>query len=238
MQIVVVGFFDESYKHLNRSKIYCVFSETHVSAEMVQDGVYRCTTPSHVPGFVDFYLSFDGHTPISQVLSFEHRPLPSIQSTGGLNSLEDDNCKLKKTLNLVQIRLSHLLFSTTNSMSILSNKIQPKFLKEAKKYELLTSPLLEKDWNNMLKLRGDSEISDVEDLFELFLANKLQEWLLNKVAEGSKTTLDSRGQGVIHLCVFLDYTWAVRLFLLSGLSLDFRDAHGWTALHWAASLGR
>jgi len=238
MQVVVVGNFDESHKHLNRSKVYCVFGETHVSAETVQDGVYRCTAPSHIPGLVDFYLSFDGHTPISRVLSFEHRPLPSVQSNGGLNSFEEGDYKLKKTLNQVQIRLSHLLFSTTNTMSILSNKIQPKSLKEAKKYESLTSPLLEKDWMSMLRLRDDSEISD-EDLFELFLKNKLQEWLLSKVAEGSKTTpLDRQGQGVIHLCVILDYTWAVRLFSLSGLSLDFRDAHGWTALHWAASLGR
>ncbi|XP_073225086.1 calmodulin-binding transcription activator 5-like isoform X1 [Cicer arietinum] len=48
----------------------------------------------------------------------------------------------------------------------------------------------------------------------------------------------SKGQSVIHLCAILGYTWAVTLFSWSGLSLDFRDKFGWTALHWAAYYGR
>jgi calmodulin-binding transcription activator len=26
--------------------------------------------------------------------------------------------------------------------------------------------------------------------------------------------------------------------MIAGVNVNFRDAHGWTALHWAASLGR
>lgn len=36
----------------------------------------------------------------------------------------------------------------------------------------------------------------------------------------------------------LGYTRAVYLYSLSGLSLDYRDKFGWTALHWAAYYGR
>ncbi|KAL3626631.1 hypothetical protein CASFOL_030180 [Castilleja foliolosa] len=49
---------------------------------------------------------------------------------------------------------------------------------------------------------------------------------------------DEQGQGVIHLCAVLGYTWAVYPFLWSGLSLDYRDKDGWTSLHWTAYYGR
>ncbi|GAV70877.1 IQ domain-containing protein/CG-1 domain-containing protein/Ank_2 domain-containing protein [Cephalotus follicularis] len=76
-------------------------------------------------------------------------------------------------------------------------------------------------------------------LFELTLKNRLKEWLLERIVGGHKSTeYDDKGQGVIHLCAILGYTWAIRLFSLSGLSLDFRDKLGWTALHWAARYGR
>ncbi|KAG5573986.1 hypothetical protein H5410_063752 [Solanum commersonii] len=65
------------------------------------------------------------------------------------------------------------------------------------------------------------------------------EWLLERVIEGCKISEhDEEGQGVIHLCAILGYTWAVYLFSWSGLSLDYRDKYGWTALHWAAYYGR
>ncbi|RRT82262.1 hypothetical protein B296_00010176 [Ensete ventricosum] len=88
-------------------------------------------------------------------------------------------------------------------MSILSSRMPLKSLNEAKRFASLTSPLIEKDWINLLKLDstdGVSSASTGEDLLEVVLRNKFQEWLLLKVAEGCKTTgHDSQGQGVIHL---------------------------------------
>ncbi|KAJ6820592.1 calmodulin-binding transcription activator 6-like [Iris pallida] len=142
----------------------------------------------------------------------------------------------------VQRRLAHLLFSTTNTISILSNTRHLSTLRKAQKFADLTSPLMDKEWRNLLDISGNDDGSHVprsEDLFELLLKNKLQEWLLNRVVEGCTITArDFLGQGAIHLCAILDYAWAVHLFLSSGLSLDFRDAYGWTALHWAAYYGR
>lgn len=241
-QVMVVGHFCESKKHLMSSSIYCVVGEICVKAEMVQPGVYRCKVSPQPPGLVNLYLTMDGHTPVSQVLSFDYRCSPNIQLDGQIFPSEDDRNKLKWEDYQVQKRLAHLLFATSNNTSILSSRIPLKSLNEAKRFAMLTSSLIEKDWTNFLKLDSTNKFSSAstrENLLELVLRNKLQEWLLVKVAEGCETPgHDSQGYGVIHLCAILNYAWAVRLYSLSGLSLDFRDIHGWTALHWAAYCGR
>uniref|UniRef100_A0A7N0T1Y5 CG-1 domain-containing protein n=1 Tax=Kalanchoe fedtschenkoi TaxID=63787 RepID=A0A7N0T1Y5_KALFE len=78
-----------------------------------------------------------------------------------------------------------------------------------------------------------------EILFEQAIRNRLQDWLLERIIEEqSPSDYDEQGLGVLHLCAILNYTWAVYLYSKSGLSLDFRDKYGWTALHWAAYYGR
>lgn len=236
----MVGYFCESMKHLMSSNLYCAFGEKCVGAEVVQPGVYRCKAPPQPPSPVNLFLTIDGCTPISQVWNFNYRSLPDVSLDGPAFSSEDDSNNIK--LDQVQKRLAYLLFSTSITPTILSSRIHQKFFNDAKKFALLTSPSVEKDWMNLLEL-GDTDMSSSaptrDDFIHLLLRNKLQEWLLLKVAQGCKTTEhDSQGQGVIHLCAILNYTWAVRLFSLSGLSLDFRDIHGWTALHWAAYYGR
>ncbi|KAG6536567.1 hypothetical protein ZIOFF_001625 [Zingiber officinale] len=240
VRVIVVGNFCESMKHLMSSNIYCAFGDKCVAAEVVQPGVYRCKAPPQPPSPVNLFLTMDGCTPISQVLNFDYRSLPDVSSDCPAISSEDDSNNIK--LDQVQKRLAYLLFSTSIKPTILSGRIHQKFFNGANKFALLTSPSVEKDWMKFLEL-GDTDTSSSaptkDDFIHLLLKNKLQEWLLLKVAQGCKTTEhDSQGQGVIHLCAILNYTWTVRLFSLSGLSLDFRDIHGWTALHWAAYYGR
>ena len=50
--------------------------------------------------------------------------------------------------------------------------------------------------------------------------------------------LDERGQGIIHLAAALGYEWAISPVVATGMSPNFRDAHGRTALHWASFYGR
>lgn len=235
VQILVTGLFHEQYLHLVKSSLFCVCGDICVPAEPVQVGVYRCSVLPHSPGLVNLFMSFDGHRPISQVLNFEYRT-PVV--TGPVLSSEEKN---KWEEFQVQLRLACLLFSTSRSLNILSSKVSPNALKEAKKFASKTSNILN-GWESLMRSIEDNKppFPQVKDgLFELALKNRLREWLLERVVEGSKTKeYDVQGQGVIHLCAILGYTWAVLLFSWSGLSLDIRDKHGWTALHWAAYCGR
>ncbi|ESR32661.1 hypothetical protein CICLE_v10004273mg [Citrus x clementina] len=234
-KILVTGFFHKDCLHLSKSNMFCVCGEVRVPAEFVQAGVYRCFLPPHSPGLFLLYMSLDGHKPISQVLNFEYR---SPQLHAPVASSED---KSKWEEFQVQMRLAHLLFSSFKGLKILSSKVPPNSLKEAKKFAS-KSTCISNSWAYLFKSIGDKRTSLPEakdSFFELTLKSKLKEWLLERVVEGSKTTeYDVHGQGVIHLCAMLGYTWAILLFSWSGLSLDFRDKYGWTALHWAAYYGR
>ncbi|KAI5002809.1 hypothetical protein ZWY2020_027459 [Hordeum vulgare] len=50
--------------------------------------------------------------------------------------------------------------------------------------------------------------------------------------------LPKQYHGVIHTIAALGYDWALEPLLSSGVPINFRDANGWTALHWAARFGR
>ncbi|KAF5737041.1 calmodulin-binding transcription activator 5 isoform X1 [Tripterygium wilfordii] len=234
-KILVAGVFQEQYLHLVKSKLFCVCDGVSIHAEIVQIGVYCCFLPPHSPNLVDLYMSLDGQKPISQNVNFDYRApsLPDpIVSSGEKTELEEFQ---------VQMRLSYFLFSTSKSLNILNNKVSPNALKEAKKFSSKTSSIAN-SWAYMIKSIEDNKVSHLQAkdvLLEVTVKNKLKEWLLERVVEGSRMTeYDALGQGVIHLCAILGYTWAVYLFSLSGLSLDFRDKLGWTALHWAAYYGR
>ncbi|KAL9683910.1 hypothetical protein QQ045_021337 [Rhodiola kirilowii] len=234
-KILLTGFFHKEYAHLANSNIVCVCGEASISAEVIQVGVFRCIISPHKPGFVNIYLSLDGVKPISQVLTFEYRS--SVSPTTQLYS-EDRNKWIEFRM---QMRLTHLLFSKSKSIDILSSKLSENSVKEAKKFALKTIHITNR-WAYLMESVEDKKISFLDaqdDLLQLALRNRLREWLLENIIQGSKMAdLDPEGLGALHMCAMLNYTWAVYLYSKSGLSLDFRDKNGWTALHWAAYYGR
>ncbi|RZC04434.1 calmodulin-binding transcription activator 6-like isoform X2 [Glycine soja] len=234
-KVLVTGFFLKDYMHLSKSNLLCVCGDVSVPAEIVQVGVYRCWVSPHSPGFVNLYLSIDGHKPISQVVNFEYRT-PALHDPA-VSMEESDNWDEFRQ----QMRLAYLLFAKQLNLDVISSKVSPNRLKEARQFALKTS-FISNSWQYLIKSTEDNQIpfSQAKDaLFGITLKNRLKEWLLERIVLGCKTTeYDAHGQSVIHLCAILGYNWAVSLFSWSGLSLDFRDRFGWTALHWAAYCGR
>nr|XP_029146148.1 calmodulin-binding transcription activator 5 isoform X7 [Arachis hypogaea]XP_029146149.1 calmodulin-binding transcription activator 5 isoform X7 [Arachis hypogaea] len=233
-KILVTGFFHKD-ADLSKSNLLCVCGDVSVPVECVQVGVYRCWVPPHSPGFVNLYLSFDGHKPISQVVNFEYRT-PILHDPAAFMENNDNWDKFQ-----FEMRLSYLLFTKKNSLDVFSCTVSPKRLKEARNFAIRTS-FISNSWQCLMKSTQYNRIpysQAKEDLFGISLRSRLKEWILERIILGCKTTeYDAQGQSVIHLCAILDYTWAVSLFSWSGLSLDFRDKFGWTALHWAAYYGR
>ncbi|XP_073129164.1 calmodulin-binding transcription activator 6-like isoform X2 [Henckelia pumila] len=234
-KILVVGFFTDGQVSHTNSNLFLVCGDSIISARVIQDGVIRCMVSPQKPGVVGLYLTFDGHNPISQVCTFEFRaPLvPKYE----ISSADRPNWEEFQ----LQIRLAHLLFSSSKDLGVSSTKPSQNALKEAKAFAQKTSHV-SNGWMSLTKIVEDAKISFLQakdSLFELTLQNRLQEWLLEKVVAGCKISeRDKYGQGVIHLCAILGYTWAVYSFSCSSLSLDYRDKFGWTALHWAAYSGR
>lgn len=234
-KILVVGVFNEKYVHLMNSNLFCVCGDICVQVEFVQSGVFRCMIPPQNPGIVNLFLSSDGHKPISQVMEFEFRTPPTTNLTTPVNEKSDWQ---ELQFNM---RLAHLLFSTSKSLEVLSSKIPQKTLRDAIIFAQKTRQIVN-SWDYLVKTITEKGISFQRarnSLMELTLQNRLLEWLLERVLEGGKIPdRDDEGQGVIHLCAILDYNWAIYPYSWSGLSLDFRDKFGWTALHWAAHYGR
>ncbi|KAL3727788.1 hypothetical protein ACJRO7_032523 [Eucalyptus globulus] len=233
-KILITGIFHEGYLQHSKSNMSCICGDFSVPAELVQVGVYRCFVTPHTPGLVNLCLSFDGYKPISQVIQFEYRtpplhdPVPSNEDRSERERLE------------LQMRLAFLLFSSPKYLDIASSKVSTTAQKEAKKFVQKTSNI-SKDWAYLLSSVEDDKMSlphAKSTLFELLLKNRLKDWILERVIAGGKVTeYDMHGQGVIHLCAILEYSWAINMFALSPFSLDFRDRSGWTALHWAANCG-
>ncbi|KAI3459232.1 hypothetical protein Pfo_015895 [Paulownia fortunei] len=234
-KMLVVGFFNGGQPpHIDYS-LHLACGDSVVPVEVVQAGVFRCVISPQTPGLVNLYLSFDGHKPISQVLTFEFRAPVVTNRTITV----DDKSNWEEFQ--LQMRLAHLLFSSSKSLSMLSAKASQSALKEAKAFAQRTSHI-SNGWVYLTKMIENAKMpfpQAKDSLFELTLQNRLQEWLLEKVVAGCKISeRDEQGLGVIHLCAILGYTWAVLPFSCSGLSMDYRDKFGWTALHWAAYYGR
>jgi len=234
MQILVTGSFLNNSKVTERCKWSCMFGEVEVPAKILADGTLLCYSPQHKPGRVPFYITCSNRLACSEVREFEFRPTVTqymdAPSPHGATNKVYFQIRLDKLLSLGPDEYQATVSNPSLEMIELSKKIS----------SLMAS---NDEWSNLLKLAVDNEPStdDQQDQFaENLIKNKLHVWLLNKVSVGGKgpSVLDDEGQGVLHLAAALGYDWAVRPTLAAGVNINFRDVHGWTALHWAAFCGR
>eukprot|EP01018_Ginkgo_biloba_P027389 Gb_35291 [translate_table: standard] len=236
-KVIITGYFVEAHKNLMEAKWACVFGEVIVPAEVVQIGVFRCWAPPHASGSVNMYLTCGSQVPHSQILSFEYRhstgiPLDNDDSLSQMDEVGYEDF-------VFQIRLAHLLFSSSKGIVVVTSKKAQRDI-EKRVSQLFTNNKL--DWLLLPKLLTERKKSFREvksNLLQLILKNKLQEWILENMFDKRGATIrDRHGQGVIHLLAALGYEWAIHPFSTVGVAIDFRDASGWTALHWAAFFGR
>lgn len=200
-----------------------MFGELEVPAEVVADGVLRCYTPNHKPGRVHFYVTCSNRLACSEVREFEFQ-VDSNQDMDG-----DNNEILTRFVKLLSL-------GSQDSVPTVNN---PELMSQL-------SSLIHEDnneWDQMLKFTSEDDFSSEKaknQLFEKMLKEKLHAWLVYKVAEGGKgaSVLDEEGQGVLHFAGALGYDWAIVPTVAAGVSINFRDVNGWTALHWAAFCGR
>ncbi|KAK4478327.1 hypothetical protein RD792_017617 [Penstemon davidsonii] len=149
-KILVVGFFNEGQLPRAESNLFLACGDSILPVEVVQVGVFCCFLPPQTPGLVNLYLTFDGHKPISQVLNFEFRA-PVVSN--GTITLEN---KSNREDFQLQMRLAHLLFSSSKSLSIFSNKLNQNALKEAKAFAQKTSHIFD-GWVYLIKMIGDTK---------------------------------------------------------------------------------
>ncbi|XP_062006848.1 calmodulin-binding transcription activator 3-like [Rosa rugosa] len=233
IKVLITGKFLKS-QHAESCKWSCMFGEVEVPAEVIADGVLRCYTPIHKAGRVPFYVTCSNRLACSEVREFEYR-VAQIQDVDSKDYYSD--CS-NETLSM---RFGKLLSLSSTSPNCDSASTAENSELTAKITSMLKND--NDEWDKMLQLTSDEDFSleRVEDqLLQQLLKEKLHAWLLQKLAAGGKgpSVLDEGGQGVLHFGAALGYDWVLLPTITAGVSVNFRDVKGWTALHWAAFCGR
>lgn len=235
VQVLISGKFLRSQQEVENCNWSCMFGEVEVPAEIISNGVLRCHTPLHKAGRVPFYVTCSNRIACSEVREFNfqvnHIQDVSMTNENRGNVFEILNKRFGELLSLGSAFPQHLESMRESEKFQLGRKISSLLREESDKWDILLKLSFEKD----------SSPEDIhEQLLQKLLKEKLLEWLLQKITEDGKgpSILDEGGQGVLHLAAALGYDWALQPTIVSGVNINFRDIHGWTALHWAAFCGR
>ncbi|XP_011653672.1 calmodulin-binding transcription activator 3 isoform X2 [Cucumis sativus] len=232
-KVLIVGSFLGSNKLPVETQWGCMFGEVEVPAEVLTNNVLRCRTPPlHAPGRIPFYVTCCNRLACSEVREFEYLEKPSTLSLPNA-----PKCAPEDEL-WFQMRLIRLLNlgSEENLSNCSTNKCE--------KCQIIG--LINSSRSDVAKwsmpegsLKSDG-MNHRDYMIQSLLEDKLCKWLACKVHDGTMGThvLDDEGLGIIHLAAALGYARAIGLIIASGLSPNFRDSNGRTALHWASYFGR
>lgn len=228
-KVIIVGSFlcDPS-----ESVWKCMFGEIEVAVEILQEGVIRCEAPPHHPGKVNLCVTCSNRESCSEVREFEYRVKTS--SSSQYNTCHTEAPKRTEEL-LLLVRFVQMLLSDPPSVIGYSTDsgIHMSKLKDN-----------DESWNQVIEalLVGNGTTSGTIDwLLQELLKDKLQRWLSYRPKEACNQlgcSLSKKEQGIIHMVAGLGFVWALNPVLSHGVSINFRDINGCTALHWAARFGR
>ncbi|KAL2343802.1 hypothetical protein Fmac_005087 [Flemingia macrophylla] len=233
IEVLIVGTFLKSHPEGATCNWSCMFGELEVPAVVLGSGILCCQAPPHKVGRVPFYVTCSNRFACSEVREFEYREGfdRNLDFADFFNSSTEIvlHLQLVGLLSLNSVHTSNQVFEGDMEKRNLIFKLIS--LKEEEEYSQKEEATVEKDISKH-KLK--------EDMFHKQVKEKLYSWLLHKVTETGKgpLVLGEEGQGVLHLVAALGYDWAIKPIITAGVSINFRDANGWTALHWAAFCGR
>lgn len=231
-KVSVTGTFLVNKEHVESRKWSCMFGDIEVPAEVLTDGTLRCYAPANQSGRVPFYVTCSNRVACSEVREFEYR---------------DSNAQYMETSRSQAIGVNemHLHIRLEKLLTLGPDDHHMHALSSAnEKYDLtnaINSLMLDGKWSEPKPSSVKEVASTARDQsLRKLVKEKLHRWLLCRINDDGKGpgVLCKEGQGVIHLVAALGYDWAIKPILVAGVNVNFRDAHGWTALHWAASLGR
>ncbi|XP_042020057.1 calmodulin-binding transcription activator 4-like isoform X1 [Salvia splendens] len=216
-KIIIIGsFFCDS----SECEWACMIGDTEVPVQIIQEGVLCCYAPAHLPGEVSICITSGNREACSEVREFEYRAKSDVPAPSNLTGTE----AYKNPDELVSlVRFIQMLLSDAQQASESRND--------------------EDSWSQVIDalLVGASTSSSTLDwLLQELLKEKLQLWLSSKLQNNEEKgcSLSKKEQGIIHMVAILGFEWALQPILNSGVSVNFRDNNGWTALHWAARYGR
>jgi Leucine-rich repeat (LRR) protein len=233
-KVIITGMFLREYKSSSEDyKWCCMFGELEVPAEVIGPGVLRCKAPPHALGRVPFYVTCGDRQAHSEIREFEYCSAASTAvglaaTKSGLQTDEE---------MMLKVRLARMLLAESSTQDSGMEALPGTA-------EILNSVYSDDEWSyleHLAKSSGDLQAFNFqEQLLQMLLKKHMQKWLLSKVQEDGKgpSILDEQGQGVFHMAAALGYDWAVAPLVAAGIPINFRDVHGWTALHWAASHSR
>ncbi|XP_015697645.1 calmodulin-binding transcription activator 4-like isoform X2 [Oryza brachyantha] len=216
------------------------FGDAKVPVEIVQQGVIRCHTPCLEAGKVTMYLIDGNEKACSEAREFEFHNKPT-------KSMVCENRKLCSEAEAFEFHQRPT--ESNNERLLLFNYVQLLFDGHVSEQFLKFGlPLPNVECRLQVSpseiMKGTTEQlnhdTTVNCIMEVLLNNKLEEWLSSKYERNSEGNhfLPRQYHGIIHTIAALGYNWALKLLLNSGVLVNYRDANGWTALHWAARFGR
>ncbi|XP_038882532.1 calmodulin-binding transcription activator 3-like isoform X3 [Benincasa hispida] len=235
-KVLIVGSFLGSKKPSVETQWGCMFGEVEVSAEVLTNNVLRCQTPPlHALGRIPFYVTCCNRLACSEVREFEYREKPPTLSVPNATKCAPED-EVWFQMRLIRLLNLGLEAKWSNCSIKKCEKCQIIDLINSSRSDIAKWRMTE-GIPNPLKSDG---MNHRNFMIQTLLEDKLCEWLACKVHDGTTGThvLDDEGLGVIHLAAALGYAWAIGPILASGLSPNFRDSNGRTALHWASYYGR
>ncbi|XP_073305501.1 calmodulin-binding transcription activator 4-like [Primulina huaijiensis] len=210
----------------------CMFGDTEVPIQIIRDGVIRCHAPLQLQaGKVNICITSGNRESCSEVREFVYRAEPIACKHSNSPETEDNKSSEE---HLLMARFVQMLLSDQSPKGD-TTETDFDLLAKYKTPEGMWSQVI-----NALSVGTSTSSSTLNWLLEELLKDKLGLWLSSRSLKSNQKgcSLSKKEQGIIHMAAGLGYEWALLPILNSGVSANFRDSKGWTALHWAARFGR